>query len=623
MKTSGTQGNDTLFGLLGDDELFGLEGHDTLVGKAGNDLLDGGAGNDSLIGGSGDDILQGGMGADTLTGGDGYDTYLIDDIGDVINETTGSNQVISTVSLDFSLNPYVTDVLLSGLGNINVKTDLGEQVIYARSGHNQISTGDDADQIYAGAGDDVIDGGAGSDFMNGEAGADTYYIDDESDVVNDNFDDHNTAYTTSNFDFSRQSSGISTIHLISESGLVVTTSNAPESIFGSSGNDEIRAQAGNDTLVGNGGVDLLIGGTGDDWYIVSERETYIFEEVGEGSDTLEASVSFSMEENQITSVEVVKLVGSADLSLAGWFDQNVLIGNSGNNTLIDAHASNDTLQGMDGNDKLFAGDGDDLLDGGTGADSMNGGGGNDHFLVDNILDQVIEVDTTEGNFDLVESSVSFDLNANPLSAGVEGLLLTGQDRLTGVGNAQNNLMMANQTGSILSGRLGNDDLFGGVGADQLNGDEGHDILAGDKGQDMLNGGAGDDQIEGGEDGDYLIGGTGSDQYAFYDMYGTDLVNDVGGSNDVMRFLDVDKSKLWFKRTNYNLEVTQVGSTNRTLVIGWFSSPDNIEQITDSRGFEIDRAGISSLVNAMASFAPQDLNQASGALLSAFQQAWQA
>ena len=34
-------------------------------------------------------MLNGGLGADTLVGGDGNDTYMVDNVGDVVDETGG------------------------------------------------------------------------------------------------------------------------------------------------------------------------------------------------------------------------------------------------------------------------------------------------------------------------------------------------------------------------------------------------------------------------------------------------------------------------------------------------------------------------------------------------------
>ena len=42
-----------------------------------------------LIGLGGNDTLNGGAGADTMVGGTGNDTYVVDNVGDVVDETGG------------------------------------------------------------------------------------------------------------------------------------------------------------------------------------------------------------------------------------------------------------------------------------------------------------------------------------------------------------------------------------------------------------------------------------------------------------------------------------------------------------------------------------------------------
>jgi hypothetical protein len=68
LKLEGTDGKDSLMGLVGDDQINGKAGDDNLSGLAGNDKLVGGNGNDTLIGGAGSDELDGGQGKDRLTG---------------------------------------------------------------------------------------------------------------------------------------------------------------------------------------------------------------------------------------------------------------------------------------------------------------------------------------------------------------------------------------------------------------------------------------------------------------------------------------------------------------------------------------------------------------------------
>ena len=78
--------------------------NDTLVGEEGNDVLNGLAGEDILSGKAGNDTLDGGPGADTLNGGLGSDIYVVDNVGDIVNETEAGGSVflseISRVSTD-------------------------------------------------------------------------------------------------------------------------------------------------------------------------------------------------------------------------------------------------------------------------------------------------------------------------------------------------------------------------------------------------------------------------------------------------------------------------------------------------------------------------------------------
>jgi T1SS-143 domain-containing protein len=64
--STGSEGNDTMYGIPGNDTMYGNGGDDWLYGNAGDDTLHGGAGNDRLVGGLGNDVLYGGSGADTF-----------------------------------------------------------------------------------------------------------------------------------------------------------------------------------------------------------------------------------------------------------------------------------------------------------------------------------------------------------------------------------------------------------------------------------------------------------------------------------------------------------------------------------------------------------------------------
>lgn len=78
-------------GSTGDDEIYGEDGNDQIASFSGSDFLEGGEGNDVLIGGDGADALLGDAGNDELSSGDG-DDYLIGDEGrDVLKAGNGDD----------------------------------------------------------------------------------------------------------------------------------------------------------------------------------------------------------------------------------------------------------------------------------------------------------------------------------------------------------------------------------------------------------------------------------------------------------------------------------------------------------------------------------------------------
>ena len=77
----GTDSDEDLIGSSGREQLYGLGGKDRLYGKNGDDQLYGGPGND---------LLDGGAGADVMYGGAGDDLYRVDNLADVVSETTSS-----------------------------------------------------------------------------------------------------------------------------------------------------------------------------------------------------------------------------------------------------------------------------------------------------------------------------------------------------------------------------------------------------------------------------------------------------------------------------------------------------------------------------------------------------
>ena len=124
-------------------------------------------------------------------------------------------------------------------------------------------------------------------------------------------------------------------------------------VSGGDGNDTITTGAGDDTIDGGIGVDRMAGGSGDDVYIVDNAGDSVVEKVGEGHDTVKASVDYALAAN----VEDLTLTDTAVYGTGNAAD-NTLVGNASDN-ILDGGLGNDTLYGGGGNDTLIGGEGND------------------------------------------------------------------------------------------------------------------------------------------------------------------------------------------------------------------------------------------------------------------------
>jgi Ca2+-binding RTX toxin-like protein len=513
---TGNSGDNVLDGGAGNDNMKGGIGHDTYVVDAAGDIVTestaqgtdtvhaslnytlganvenlvligeaaiNGTGNtlaNVITGNAGDNLLNGGTGADTMKGGIGHDTYVVDNVGDLVLENEGEGEGTDTVktSLSYTLGANIENLMLTGSSSI-------------------AGTGNGLDNLITGnSGSNLLNGAAGADTMMGGAGNDSYIVDSGDDVVIEN-----------------ASQGTDTVHASVSHALSAHVENlvltGSESINGT-GNalaNAITGNSGDNLLDGGAGNDSMKGGLGNDSYVVDSTGDLVTETAEQGSDTVNASVSYTLSAH----VENLMLTGVASINGTGNALANCLTGNTGNN-LLNGGIGADTMKGGAGNDSyvvdnvgdvvietedagidtvsasvgyalsahvenlvltgsaaingtgnvlanaITGNSGSNLLDGGTGADTMKGGAGNDSYIVDDSGDVVIE--TSNQGVDTVHASVS-----HALSAHVENLVLTGEESINGTGNALANAITGNAGDNLLDGGAGNDSMKGGLGND--------------------------------------------------------------------------------------------------------------------------------------------------------------
>jgi Ca2+-binding RTX toxin-like protein len=484
----GGDGYDTIRGGGGDDVIRQSSvshnstspGRGELRGEAGNDvisrdfgsgelLIGGGAGNDTLIGGIGTspdrfafaeapgsanaDLIQrfetgfdwieldrtahanlgqSGRfapgdarffaGAGATSGQDASDRVIYNtSTGQLFYDADGSGGGVAQLIATLEGAPALEAVHIFATGSAPgaIQGTAGNDSLIGTAGDDLLQGLAGNDTISGLAGNDTLDAGTGADRLIGGVGNDTFIVDGAGDVVVENAGEGIDTV---------QSSATRTLDANVEN--LVLTGTAAINGTGNTLNNTLTGNSASNVLTAGVGSDTLIGGAGNDTYVVDGPGDRAVENVGEGTDTLQTSVTRTLEAN----VENLTLLGSSAISGTGNALNNIVTGNGAANTLSGADG-NDTLRGGGGNDTLLGGNGNDRLEGRSGNDSLTGGAGTDHFVfldapsaggVDRITDFVRGTDEL-----LFENGAFTALGASGAMAAGDGRFRSGAGITTG------------------------------------------------------------------------------------------------------------------------------------------------------------------------------------------------
>ena len=587
---TGGIGDDTLFGGAGADALFGGDGDDTVSYSDRDDTIDGGAGFDTLdlfysvnlrnlaldldlrgVPVDGTFMLSGhkGRGIESFNMG----VYLgeLDDTVRYGKAWTTELALYGGGGDDVLEGTNAKTYLEGGAGNDRLTGHDGDDGLYGQDGDDVLIGGGGADQLSAGAGNDTIAGGAGDDMLyamdgsdraDGGAGDDTVLVTDldAGDRLNGG-GGRDTLFIAAadlghglSVDLSRfkrdgvviadgaavEARGFEAFKVALTSyddtvifgpdyaaGVSLSGGYGDDTLTGGRGGDTLSGGDGDDILEGGAGADVLEGGDGADTFYVDDARDVVTDSgfSDDGVDRVDASVSFTLS----SGIEQGFLTGTANLSLTGSFNDDVLTGNAGDNILA----------GSRGNDRI---------DGGAGSDTISyAAGGRSGVAIDLRLGEQAAGSDGFGNRDTlisIENVIGSD----------------GNDVITG--NAQANRLNGGSGNDVLDGGAGDDTLVGadGGGIDTLNGGAGIDtvdysaarkavtvdlgvrgaqntggggvdtlsgieVVIGSKFADRLTGGTGDDRLTGGAGADRLTGGAGADVFVLSNYASVDTITD--------------------------------------------------------------------------------------------------
>jgi Ca2+-binding RTX toxin-like protein len=218
-----------------------------------------------LIGNSAANKLDGGAGTDTIVGLDGNDTYVVDNAGDVVDETGTSG--IDTVQASFTFSLVASDTLKGAVENLTL---LGTAAINGTGNAlANVLIGNGAANVFTGAaGNDKLDGGVGADLLIGGLDNDTYVVDSSGDVVDETGgtgkDTVQSFISYKLVESAKLLGAVENLTLLGTAAINGTGNTLANVLTGNSGVNKLNGAGGNDVLRGGKGKDVLTGGDGND-----------------------------------------------------------------------------------------------------------------------------------------------------------------------------------------------------------------------------------------------------------------------------------------------------------------------------------------------------------------------
>ncbi len=370
--------NSDLDTLVSIENVKGSAFADAISGLNAGSVLWGLDGNDALVGGTGNDTLDGGAGADNMQGGAGNDVYVVDNIGDVVFDSAGTD-IVRTSLVSYALGASIENLTYVGLAGF---TGTGNGL---------------ANVITGGDGGDLLDGGAGGDTLIGGAGNDIYIVDvtgagnalQDTIVEGVNADavfaapvagtDELSAANPLTAGFTAATGGVDTIRLRSTVAVNYALQNNIENLDASligaalaatlTGNgvgNIIKGHAGVDRINGGAGFDQMSGGAAADTFVFSSvadignaagaRDSIL--DFLSGTDKIDLSAIDG--NTNVAGVQGFSYIGATAFSnVAGQLRlaNGVLFGDTNGNSVSDFQIDLNGLAAMAAADFIFAGGG--------------------------------------------------------------------------------------------------------------------------------------------------------------------------------------------------------------------------------------------------------------------------